>query len=551
MRGSSPTAAGMVSQGIGGHEGWSGTPFWKIQAQAAQQRELLLQESLAYVSERKPIVPPNVLVEAACVGGSAGEGAPADSAGSKPFCRHVLIKCLRRVSDRMRVELPTTGLFASQAPLGLFALFDGQSCAGQPGAGAAEFCSRNFHTKVLDNLANLPADCTSDRFVKAALVQSFEDLDSDLLAAHPEAKEGCGASVALLLGDYLFTAVLGACDAMLCEVPEGSNTPRPVPLGSNQGRCHLPEERARLQRVGATVVGEGSSARVQCSVGTSSVTRSLGDPTWKRQDKSVLSCIPEIQSAKLSWAERHLFLLLTSRPVLEALRPQEMVDAALGFPAQPRAACGEITTKAVEKHVASAQCTAVEIWFMPGGPRARPAADEEAAGGVGGSSASAALGNEAPAKKKAKVITSTAQGEMKSARLRHIVVRFQELQRPLAEPGAKKVARSRQEAEALLRGVMRELRDELEELRRKPNQPKKPEELALRSEKFAKLCKEHSECPTSQKGGGMCGDLGWVSRDSQRKRGGGFHDAVSVLRPGDWSDIVASNEGLHLIQRIA
>jgi len=119
VRGSSPTAAGMVSQGIGGHEGWSGTPFWKIQAQAAQQRELLLQESLAYVSERKPIVPPNVLVEAACVGGSAGEG-------SKPFCRHVLIKCLRRVSDRMRVELPTTGLFASQAPLGLFALFDGQ-----------------------------------------------------------------------------------------------------------------------------------------------------------------------------------------------------------------------------------------------------------------------------------------------------------------------------------------------------------------------------------------------------------------------------------------
>mmetsp|Transcript_12621 Transcript_12621/g.39796 ORF Transcript_12621/g.39796 Transcript_12621/m.39796 type:complete len:122 (+) Transcript_12621:1401-1766(+) len=116
--------------------------------------------------------------------------------------------------------------------------------------------------------------------------------------------------------------------------------------------------------------------------------------------------------------------------------------------------------------------------------------------------------------------------------------------------GRKVLLRSRQEAEALLRRLLRELREEINELRRRSG-ARKPEELALKSEKFAKLCKEHSECPTAQKGGGMCGDLGWVSRDAQQKLGKDFQSGVSVLRPGDWSDIVASIEGLHIIQRIA
>jgi len=538
----------MVSQGVGGHEGYSGTPLWKILQQTAAQREALLQESLAYAGVRtKPVVPPNVLVEAVSLGG----------AGGKPLARHVLVKCLRKVADRSKIELPTTGLFQNQAPMGLFALFDGQSCAGDPGPAAAEYCARNFHKKVMENLASLPPTCTSETFVKAALVKSFEDLDRELLESQPEVKDGCGAAVALLLGEYLFTAVLGACDGVLCEAPEdGTGVVRPVCLGRNQGRCSVPEERARLQRSGGTVIGEGVEARVCGPAGTSSVSRSLGNPAWKVAGEGipVLSCIPEIQSVKLGWAERHLCMLLATRPVMEALEYQDLVYLSMGFPAQPRAACGEIATKAMERDAAS-QCTTVEVWFLPGGPAG--GAEEEAAGGAGGgvngstgSSAGAGGAAEAPPKKKPKVSSS---GPAPSARLRHILVRCQEGPKPMLDAAGRKVMlRSRQEAETLLRPVLRELREEFDEIRKRVGaSTKKPEELALKSEKFARLCKENSDCPTSQKGGGMCGDLGWLSRDAQQKLGGNFQSGVAVLRPGDWSDIIASVEGLHIIQRIA
>mmetsp|Transcript_61746 Transcript_61746/g.186349 ORF Transcript_61746/g.186349 Transcript_61746/m.186349 type:complete len:549 (+) Transcript_61746:218-1864(+) len=548
----------MVSQGVGGHEGYSGTPLWKIQQQYQQQRDAQLQESLAYVIERsKPVVPPNILVDAVSLGGSSG----------KPIARHVIVKCLRKVAERLKIELPSTGLFANQAPMGLFALFDGQSSAGDPGPAAAEYCARNFYKKVLDNLASLPPNCTSETFVKAALVKSFEDLDRELLESVPEVKDGCGAAVALVLGEFLFSAVLGACDGVLGEAGEGNSGAAPgaaraVCLGRNQGRCYMPEERARLLRSGGTITGEGAEARVVGPAGTSAVSRSLGDPGWKvpEDGRPVLSCIPEIQSTKLAWAERHLCLLLSTKPVAEALDVQQLVSIAAGFPAQPRASCGEIATMAVEKCPNALQCTIIEVWFLPGGPSGDGRAEEEAAGGAGaggnnstGSTAGASgTPAEAPAKKKPKLASAAAPvGEMKSARLRHILVKFQDGQRPALDAGGRKVMRTRQEAEALLRKLMRELRAELDDLRRRPSAPKKPEELALKSERFAKLCKEHSDCPTSQKGGGMCGDLGWVSRDAQQKLSKEFQCAVSVLRPGQWSDIVPSVDGLHLVQRIA
>lgn len=513
---------------MGGHEGYSGTPLWKIQQQNAAQREAALQESLAYAAERtRPIVPPNVLAEAVSVGGPSG----------KPFARHVLVKCLRKVAQNSKVELPATGLFANQAPMGLFALFDGQSSAGDPGPAAAEFCARNFHKKVLENLASLPPGCVSETFVKAALVKSFQELDEELLDTRPDIKDGCGAAVALLLGEHLFTAVLGTCDVTLCEAGPRSVA---VPLGRAQGRCGLPEERALLARAGGSVLGEGPAARVVGPAGSSRVSRTLGDPAWKRQG-AALTCNPEVQASRLSWAERHLFLLLATTPVGEALGAQEMVAAASGFAAQPRAACGEVVSRAMARSPCSApgQFTVVEVWFLSGGPNGMEARDEEAP----------EVGREAP-KKKAKIVATVALPgrEVKSARLRHILVRYQE---PGAVPDDRKPSSTRQESEALLRAPLTEFRDELSELKRRFGKLKRPEELALKSERFLRRCKEHSVCPTAQKGGGMCGDLGWVSREAQRKLSREFQEAVAVLRPGDWSDIVPSADGLHIIQRIA
>lgn len=520
----------MVSQGVGGHEGYSGTPLWKVQQLNAERREQIRQESLLYAMERKPIRPPNIMMDAVSLGGPSG----------RPLARHVLVKCLRKVADRARVPLPTTDLFKDKAPMGLFALFDGQSGAGEPGPGAAEFCARNFHKKVMENLSALPPNCTSDAFVKAALVKSFEDLDQELLE-QPDVKDGCGAAVALILGDHLFTAVLGGCEGVLCEAGD-----RARPLGKTQGRCWMAEERSRLLRQGGLVVGDGTAARVRGPGGlTTAITRSLGDPAWKRPatgGPSVLSCIPEVQSIKLSWADKHPFLMLASTPVAEALSSQDLVDIGLAFPGQPRCASGEAAAQALEKQTAEAaqfqpQCTTVEVWFLPGGPEG--GSDDGSAGIV-----------EGPAKKKPKV-AAAGPAELSSARLRHILIRFQDGP-PGPQTGDKEPAtRTRIEAEAIIRRLMRELRAEQDEMRRKPGAPRKPEELALRSEKFNKLCKEFSECATAQKGGAMCGDLGWMSKEQQRKLSEAFRDGVAVLRPGDWSDILLSSDGLHLVQRIA
>lgn len=106
----------------------------------------------------------------------------------------------------------------------------------------------------------------------------------------------------LLVGDVLFTAVLGLCDGLLYEV-DG----RVKPLGRTQGRPHL-EEKARLSRAGVTLVGSGEGSQIKREDGQlSPVTRGMGDVAWKRTGGvPVLSCIPEIQSTKLSWAEKWL-----------------------------------------------------------------------------------------------------------------------------------------------------------------------------------------------------------------------------------------------------
>eukprot|EP00933_Yihiella_yeosuensis_P018318 TRINITY_DN15077_c0_g3_i1.p1 TRINITY_DN15077_c0_g3~~TRINITY_DN15077_c0_g3_i1.p1 ORF type:complete len:513 (+),score=112.39 TRINITY_DN15077_c0_g3_i1:144-1682(+) len=512
----------MVSQGVGGHEGMSGTPMWKIREQYQAQREQAMQESLAYVAERsKPTIPPNVLIDASTIGG--GES----SSSSKPLCRHVLVKDFRKVCERSKVDLPDTGLFQNKSPMGLYALFDGQSGTGEPGPAAAEYCARNFHKKVMENLASLPGNATSDTFVKAALVKSFEDLDKEMLETQPDIQDGCGAAVALLIGDYIFSAVVGLCSGMISE---GG---KPRPLGKNQGRPALQEERARVARAGAQVVGAGEATKVLGPGGlTSPVSRSLGDFAWKRLGMPVISCIPEISSIKLSWAEQHSYLMLNSKPVSEALTDQDLFNAAKDFHQQPRAATGEIVTQAQEKNAAS-QSTAVQVCFLPGGPT----------GGADDGSSSALD----PAAKKLKLGNGAAK-DMTSARLRHILIKTQDQQK-VPDPSGKK-APTRLEAEALMRTLTKQLKAELEELRKK-NRGRKPEDIALRSTKFMEFAKKHSACASAQKGGGMCGDLGWVTKEQQIKYGGSFRESVAPLRPGEYSDIVLSNDGLHLLQRIA
>lgn len=112
------------------------------------------------------------------------------------------------------------------------------------------------------------------------------------------------------------------------------------------------------------------------------------------------------------------------------------------------------------------------------------------------------------------------------------------------DPGRKKQAtRTKAEAEAILRKVLKDLREAGEDIG-------DPSKLEKATPTLQKLCREVSECPTAQKGGASCGDLGWMTKEQLKQMGETFEEAASSLKVGRWSDIVSSEQGLHLLLRM-
>lgn len=116
-------------------------------------------------------------------------------------------------------------------------------------------------------------------------------------------------------------------------------------------------------------------------------------------------------------------------------------------------------------------------------------------------------------------------------RCRQILVRHRDCKEPVDKVrGGRPVTRSLAEAERIL----------LEALQAIEGSP----ERSI----FTQRCKAVSECSSCLKGGEMAGDLGWMSR-------GQAHPAVEAaafsLPVGHISDIVESDEGIHVLWRIA
>eukprot|EP00928_Gymnodinium_smaydae_P049344 TRINITY_DN33108_c0_g1_i1.p1 TRINITY_DN33108_c0_g1~~TRINITY_DN33108_c0_g1_i1.p1 ORF type:complete len:506 (+),score=112.81 TRINITY_DN33108_c0_g1_i1:132-1649(+) len=498
-------------------------PFEKARQQMAQWRNYAMPISVEEV-DNEPPESPNVLVDAVSLGGSPDPK-------QKPLVRHVLVKDLYKIGLRLKYTFPKAGVFSDKAPMGLYALFDGQSCAGEPGPMAAEFCARNFHAKLLERLSGLPAAPDRDA-VEGALRGTVEDLDEEIINNQPDVKDGCGAAIALLIGQHIFTAVLGGCAALLCDATGG---PRWNPLALGGGQAQAENDFLRLRSAGGSVVnGPGGGACIQHPTGAlSRVSRSLGDREWKGQN--LVARTPEVQSLPLRRHDEHPSLLLVTSSVASSLGVRELVDIAESFPLQPRAACGEISSKALEARAgaaALAQCTTVEVFFLPERLRKEDKRRPESA----------------PAYKKAKVSPG---GGTQSVRLRHILLKYSDgpQSKDADRDGRlKKPQRSRQDAEAVLRKALVQLRKALLTCKH----PNKPEELMqATSKKFAELCKEFSDCETARKGGATCGDLGWVTPEDRSRWGGTFKEVVDVLSPGQFSDIAVSDQGIHLVQRIA
>jgi len=488
-------------------------PLHKARELMAQFRSAMPMNLPIIEEDKEPPDSPNVLVDAVSLGG------PSDGK-QKPLVRHVIVKDLNKIGTRLKLEHPKTGVFSNKAPMGLYALFDGQSCDETPGPMAAEFCARNFHTKLLERLSNLPPASPDPGSVGAALRGTFEDLDRELIVNHTEVQDSCGAAVALLIGESVFIAVVGRCRTVLCEANAGAEEFSPVAFSGNFGQMQ----------------GRGVAAPV---------TQSLGDRLRKQAKGSSLGlpfviCAPVVQHVSLKGCDEHPFLLLTTSTVAAAMSPQELVSLAAEYPMQPRAACGEVASSAAEARAGVAQCTAVEVCFLPH----RPSGDDKA-------KASGTAGPEPPPAKKAKLGSA---GSTQSVRLRHILLKFVDGPPPAPANSAdakagKKIVRSRQEAETVLRGVIKDLRKDLATCKKTPKDATKL--INATSKTFTDLCRQLSECETARKGGSMCGDLGWISPEGLLMMGAGFKEVVEVLQPGQLSDIVLSEQGLHMVQRIA
>lgn len=469
------------------------TPFWQLQ-QKGRLPTLnivgLTKEDIEKEKELDDNAVANNYFEA--VSSPSPEGSSA-----KPMVRHVLVKDLRKVATNLKVGLPKEGLLADRASMALFAMFDGQLYMDDAiGPLAAEFCARQVHTKLLKNIAAMPTAHADEKLLRAALLKSLEDLDEDLRASQPNISQSCSAMVALMIGARVFTATFGSCGGVIC-LSSGAGGVVVHTLGSRQ---------SKMLRNG----------------------RSL-----EANRDALLASPPEIGCFPIPW-EGHPSMMFFSTLVMHRLSEAELLKVAQEFPLKPRAICGEIVAKATAAapNKENAQCTAVVVFFRPS-----KTIDEFV---------KAEALEKAPASKKAKI-----SAETQSIRLRHILVKHRNCGLAQDVVRNKPVLRTEAEAETMLRDALRELQQERAETKVPMDSKRAAAALLQPSPKYIKLCKELSECATAKNGGGMLGDMGWLSHKNLIAFGPTFLEVSRALQAGQWSDLVRTEHGFHIFQKIA
>mmetsp|Transcript_1120 Transcript_1120/g.3457 ORF Transcript_1120/g.3457 Transcript_1120/m.3457 type:complete len:251 (+) Transcript_1120:108-860(+) len=247
---------------------------------------------------------------------------------------------------------------------------------------------------------------------------------------------------------------------------------------------------------------------------------------------------------QLEKSSKDPFIILAGLPVQGALSIQEIMDLGTGFLHRPRAVSGEVAAKAFER-LNSRQLTDDEGVPVPTPVCACIAAffktfeeDPSAARRV-----EVARQPQASAAKRQKIEAGNAN--MESVRLRHIVVRHKDCKHPLDPRKNKQATRAASEAEEILRQTLGELL--------KDGCHKGDSKWAAQSTgRIMKAIRDHSECKSALKGGSQCGDLGWLSKkDLERLGKDTFADPVRGLAVGEWSDVLHSEQGVHLVMRIA
>lgn len=217
-----------------------------------------------------------------------------------------------------------------------------------------------------------------------------------------------------------------------------------------------------------------------------------------RKPRPIVTMEPATASWRVPVGKRFRVALLCGATA--ALPDEALVKATARHVRQPKASALRWCLDALEANASSASSTSICL--------ALGSTKEEAG----------------PPAKKAKVSTAGPEG---TVRIRHILLRHQQL-RP--DPMARREggAKTAQEAEeAALRA--------LETLQQGPNQ-------------FLQLCRSLSDCQSAAQPGTLSGDLGWIAIGQQEQI---IDDAVFSLGVNEFSDIVSSSRGVHIIQRLA
>eukprot|EP00929_Paragymnodinium_shiwhaense_P088861 TRINITY_DN49170_c0_g1_i1.p1 TRINITY_DN49170_c0_g1~~TRINITY_DN49170_c0_g1_i1.p1 ORF type:complete len:837 (-),score=223.81 TRINITY_DN49170_c0_g1_i1:15-2525(-) len=158
--------------------------------------------------------------------------------------RSLLLKELVKTGIAMKKPL-----FFLDQPAACFVLFEGLR-----GAAAVDYCSKNFHTKLLQRLSAY-LQYWSEAKIEELLKSILEELDAELLQQPALCYDGAAVGIALLLGDRLVMATLG-CVRGLLLLPTGDVTS----LGDLHRVTEEGVERQRIDASNCEVISDGRGA---------------------------------------------------------------------------------------------------------------------------------------------------------------------------------------------------------------------------------------------------------------------------------------------------
>ena len=157
---------------------------------------------------------------------------------------------------------------------------------GHGGDGTATVVSKRLPEVLATHLTE--ESSVSD--IQEALVRTFEEVDTEILAQNAQRGDFSGACCvcAIITPSHFIVAYCGDCVAFVVRIREGGG--HVIQALTHDHEPDAPEERARVEAAGSRVFGEGRFARID---GDLNVSRAFGDMQFKNVRRSAVPTFGE------------------------------------------------------------------------------------------------------------------------------------------------------------------------------------------------------------------------------------------------------------------